>query len=122
MKQIDQNEMMIKETVNLYFIGTYCGNAEQLKQAFHPEAHITGSLDGVIYDWKLAEFITRITNQPSPASLHEKYDKEILFLDKTGNAGMVKARVSVGNKIFTDYITLLKIDKRWIIRNKSFST
>lgn len=118
----DHDTKLIREMVELYFKGTYQGDAEQLKRAFHPDAHITGSLNNQIYDWTLTDFINRVTTTASPATQGEKYDKEIIFLDKTNQAAMVKARVAVKDLIFTDYITLLKINGQWLIRNKSFTT
>lgn len=117
---IDARE--ITEIVKLYFNGTYQGDAEQLKRAFHPDAHITGLLNGEFFDWTLLEFTERITKEESAQAKDEKYDKEILLIDKTKDAAMVKARVAVGPYIFVDYITLLKINDHWIIRNKSFTT
>jgi len=115
----DQNA--INEIINYYFKGTYEGNIDLLKQAFHPDAHITGILHEQYYDWTLSDFIERVTQPPSSALKKEPYNKNIIYIDHQGEAAMVKARVAVGDYIFTDYITLLKIDGRWIIRNKSFT-
>ena len=111
----------IKQAVNLYFKGTYQGDAEQLKRAFHPEARITGIFNGQSCDWSLSEFISRVTTLPTAEMKGELYNKEILSVDITGYAAMAKARVVVNELIFTDYITLLKINDTWIIRNKSFT-
>lgn len=112
---------LITDTVNLYFKGTYQGDAAQLIRAFHPEARVTGSLKDQLYDWTLAEFIERVTATPTARDKKELYNKEIVFIDQSNNAAMVKARVNVGNLIFIDYISLLKINGEWVIRNKSFS-
>lgn len=111
----------IIETVTIYFEGTYHGNVEMLSKAFHPNARITGIINNEIVDWSLSDFISRLTTSPSAVSKGEKYDKEIISIDKIKNAAMVKSRVAVGELIFFDYITLLKIDGQWIIRNKSFT-
>jgi hypothetical protein len=110
----------IRECVNDYFLGTYHGDAKQIKNAFHPDAEISGILKGQYYAWTLDEFIQRVTTAPTSAAKNEKFDKQILLLDQTSDAAMVKARVVVGDLVFTDYITLLKIDGKWVIRNKSF--
>jgi hypothetical protein len=117
----DSDTQLITEIVTTYFNGTYYGNADQLKRAFHSDAHITGSLNGQIYDWTLIDFIARVTATPTSENRDEVYDKKIIFVDITNNAAMVKARVMVGSLVFTDYITLLKIKGQWVIRNKSFS-
>lgn len=41
--------------------------------------------------------------------------------DKANYAAIAKCCVRVAELTFYDYITLLKIDGKWIIRNKSFS-
>jgi len=111
----------IIESVTLYFKGTYHGNAEMLSKVFHPNARITGIMNDEIFDWSLSDFINRVTAFPTAENKNEKYDKKIISIDRTKNAAMVKARVAVGELIFFDYITLLKIDDQWLIRNKSFT-
>jgi hypothetical protein len=122
MKTTNDDQQEIRKIVNLYFKGTYEGNADVVRQAFHPDAHITGILQGQYYDWTLNDFVARITQIPTPTSKNEVYNKEIITIDHQHDAAIVKARVAVGNFIFTDYITLLKINSQWTIRNKSFTT
>lgn len=117
----DKDIAQIKEVIEGYFKGTYHGDANQLKQVFHPEARITGSINGQIVDWSLNDFITRVTTKPTAAEKNEEYNKEILFIDKTHHAAMAKAKAAVGPLVFIDYITLLKINDRWVIRSKSFT-
>lgn len=121
MNNNSEDEKNIIAIVRLYFMGTYHGDKKQLQQAFHPEAHITGSINGEIYDWTLNDFIARVTGVPTAAEQNEKYNKEIIFLDITGNTAIVKACVVVGPYTFTDYISLLKIAGQWVIRHKSFT-
>lgn len=120
MNTVKKDEIDIREIVNYYFLGTYHANIEQIKRAFHPAARITGIIDQQIFDWSLEDFIIRIANSPSAAEKKEEYNKKIVFIDQTNEAAIVKADVAVGPYIFTDYITLLKINNSWIIRNKSF--
>ena len=121
MNTYTNDQQAINEIVDFYFKGTYEGNADLIRQVFHPAAHITGILQGQYYDWTLTDFIARVTQAPTPALKKEIYNKAIINMDCQGEAAMVKARVAVGNFIFTDYITLLKIDGHWVIRNKSFT-
>jgi Putative lumazine-binding len=114
-------EEEIRAVIKLYFKGTYEGDASMLKKAYHPDVQIFGSIQGKIVSWTLAEFIARVTERPTAAERQEKFDKQILFIDKTGDIAMVKAQVAIGELIFTDYITLLKIDGKWWIRAKSFT-
>lgn len=111
----------ITAAVQNYFLGTYHGNEEQLLQAFHPNAVISGNIEGKEQSWPLTDFIQRVTKSPTSAERKEKYNKEILSIDTEGDCAMVKAKVVVNGLTFIDYITLLKIDGRWVIRNKSFT-
>jgi hypothetical protein len=36
----------IETVIEHYFQGTHLGDAEKLRQAFHPQAHITGNFSG----------------------------------------------------------------------------
>lgn len=118
--QLDKDEQLIRTSVNNYFMGTYHGDKEQLEMAFHPAAHIVGSMDGKIYDWTLNEFIARVTMAPTASIKKEIYNKKIIFIDRTNDVAIVKARVVAGGLVFTDYITVLKMEGRWMIRHKSF--
>lgn len=117
----NSDHSLIQKTVELYFKGTYEGNTKILQEAFHEEAHITGHFQGQYYDWSLKQFIERILSFPIPAQTGELYDKKILSLDSTDRAAMVKAKVVVSGHTFIDYITLLKINDKWVIRHKSFN-
>ncbi|HVV68180.1 MAG TPA: nuclear transport factor 2 family protein [Gammaproteobacteria bacterium] len=112
----------ITKTIEMYFLGTYHGDIKTLQTAFHRDAHITGLFNNNEVDWNLTEFINRVTTQPTAAEKNEPYHKQILSLDYQGNAAMVKAQVEANGILFTDYITLLKINGHWVIRNKSFTT
>ncbi len=122
MKLAANDEQAIRNVITLYFTGTYHGNAEELKRAFHPDARIVGSINDTIQDWTLNEFIARVTSKPTATEKNEKFDKEILFIDITNTTAIVKTRVFAAGYTFTDYITLLKIADGWVIRFKSFTT
>ena len=113
---------LITNIVQAYFMGTYEGKEDLLRMAFHSDAHVSGNINGQYHDWTLNDFISRVTCIPTASSKGEKYDKEILSIDISNEAALAKARVRVNGLTFIDYITLLKIDGRWIIRNKSFTT
>lgn len=111
----------ITAVVQNYFLGTYHGDKAKLEHAFHPEVVISGILDGKAQSWPLAAFIQRVTETPTCAEKNESYDKKILLIDYEGDCAMVKAKVQVNGLTFVDYITLLKVAGRWVIRNKSFT-
>jgi len=111
----------IIEVVTIYFKGTFDGDGDVVRKVFHPDARITGIINEEIFDWSLDDFVVRITATPTAKNRGEEYNKIIISIDKTKHAAMVKSRGIVGELIFFDYLTLLKIDGQWIIRNKTFT-
>lgn len=105
-----------------YFHGTFDADRTRLERAFHADAHIVGFLGDGLSDETAEQFIARIAAGPSQADRGETFRKRILDARLTDNAGMVIAEVYVANRRFVDYITVLKIDGQWKIRNKSFTT
>ncbi len=118
----ETDEQKIRVVVKGYFDGTYNGDKEMLLKVFHPDAHIVGIFNGALTDWTRSEFIKRVTSKPTQSERNEEYTKKIMTIDSEKDVAMVKAVIQTGGHYFTDYITLLKINGRWIIRNKSYTT
>ena len=118
---MQNDEEAIRSTIEHYFKGTYNGNGAELRKAYHPDVQIFGSIGGKKLHWSLTQFIERVTEKPTAAEKGEKYDKQIVSIDRTGDIAMVKASVSAGGLHFTDYITLMKMDGVWQIRCKCFT-
>lgn len=110
-------EQQITEVIQEYFLASHKGDLSRLQQVFHPQARISGTIKNDYYDWSLNDFLQRISTAQGS---DKKFDKNILGIDRIGIAAMVKARVVIDALIFTDYLSLLKVDGRWLIRNKNF--
>ena len=116
MKDLDN----IKNCIEKYFKGTHQADIALIKEAFHPDCKITGFVGTQYVEMTLTQFCERVKQVQNP--LDRKYDKAIIGFDIHENIAMVKAKVLVDDVYFTDYITLLKIDNSWVIRQKSFSS
>lgn len=109
----------VKELVNKYFCSTYIADIKTLQQIFHPQAFISGTIDGQYYDWPLESFLQRISAAGSkPNAL---YDRKILDIECLDNMALVKTRVVVEPYTFIDFMTLVKIGEQWFIRHKNFA-
>ena len=111
----------IQRTIEDYFIGTHKADSARIQRVFHPDAKITGLFDGHYAEMTLEQFIARVQEAAASHDKNTAYDKAIIAIDQHHDIAMVKARVLVGDAYFTDYITLLKIDVHWVIRQKSFT-
>jgi hypothetical protein len=54
----------ISRTVDLYVEGMRNGDAAKLREAFHPDAWMFGSLAGTRYDEPIGELIAMVDGQP----------------------------------------------------------
>ncbi|MEO1518677.1 MAG: nuclear transport factor 2 family protein [Bacteroidota bacterium] len=99
-----------------YMIGGTERDAKRVASAFHTEAQMKFIRQGNYQAPNAATFF-REGIKPGP-KVERKC--EIALLDISGHAAMAKLRLIYADKIFNDYMTLLKINGRWQIVNKSF--
>lgn len=116
-----KDEQAVREVIHDYFLSTYRGEGNKLRNLFDSDAQISGIINGELLRWSLKDFSDRVSARPSAAEKNEVYQKEIISIDVAGYAAMVKSRVVVAGVIFTDYISLLKVNNQWVIKNKIFS-
>ncbi len=112
----------IARPVEDYLRGAYHGDANRLTRAFHPEAHIVGFLGEMYLDEPAPDFTARLAAEESEEAAGHAYDKRILSAEWTENTAMVAAENNVHGRRFIDYLLLMKIDGRWVIRNKIYTT
>lgn len=110
---------LINLVVRNYVEGMVFADEVLLRQAFHPDCRIIGHYLKEL-DWlSLDEFIGAIKTE-GPAAKEVKPFWEIINLDITGDAAAVKIIDDYIGMRFTDYLSLLKIDHRWMIVNKLY--
>lgn len=104
----------IQAVVQKYFDGTEKGNLELLREAFLPTLELQYvNRQGEFQTITGPDYIARIT----PG---REYNRKghIVNIDVTDNAATVKAIVDMPNRVFTDYLLLLKVEGEWRISNK----
>jgi len=111
---------LITQTVEHYFKGMYHSDIERLKKAFHPDAFLFGHLKGNFMHVQAEAWFEMVKKRPAPAENGEKYDMRIVSIDITAEVASVKVADLYMGMRFTDYLTLLKIDDRWLIVNKAY--
>jgi hypothetical protein len=111
----------ITATVQLYIDGTSTGDAAKLKEAFHPEAWMFGSVGGQRMDMPIAQMIEMSTERPLGTG--GLYEARIASIEQVGDAATVRLEETGcwGSVSFVDYFALAKIDGAWKIVNKTFA-
>ncbi len=105
-----------------YFHGTFEADRARMERAFHADAHIVGFLGEACLDEAAPDFIARIAAGPSEAARGFAFRRRIVEARLRDNLAFVVAEVEAHGKPFTDFITLMAIDGRWVIRHKSYTT
>ncbi|TQF67652.1 nuclear transport factor 2 family protein [Pseudoalteromonas luteoviolacea] len=107
----------IKQVIQWYFDGTAQGNPELVEKAFLPTLELQFvSSEGKFKRWLGKNYISNI-------EVGREYSRvgKIITIDVTGNSAMAKATITNKNKVYTDYLLLLKLDQGWRISNKIFT-
>jgi hypothetical protein len=112
----------IAQALRPYFDGLYEGDAEKMREIFHPCCHLYSAPEQRLNDDDLESYLARVRSRPSPQSLGERRHDAILAIAATGEgAAFATLRTARAPRLYTDYLSLLRIDGRWRIVAKTFS-
>jgi hypothetical protein len=113
----------ITETIQLYLDGLYEGDAAKLAQAFHPTSSLASEDQGVLTQVPREQWLERVGHRPSGKLQGLARKDEILQIDQSSpTTAFVKLKCQLPPRFFTDYLLLLKVDGRWQVAQKTFTT
>jgi hypothetical protein len=113
------DEAAVRAAVQHYLIAHATGDGSHHEMVFHPEAKLFWVRDDTLNTRTSAEYIAGSPGRP--ADDEEQRRREITLVDVTGDAAVAKVVLDYPNALFTDYMSLLKIDGEWRIVNKTFT-
>ena len=115
----DQDQ--IKAVIQTYFDCMYESDADKTRQAFHPDARITGFLPDGLHSMSVEDFAGFVASQqPSPKDSGAPEVLEIISLDIAGATAVARVRDEYLGMTFLDSLSLLNSDGKWQIYNKLF--
>jgi hypothetical protein len=114
----ESEEAAVRAAIEHYFQGHATGQGEHYRKVFHPDAKLFFIRDGKLTQWTSEEYISRASGKPAPDEAQRK--RKIDSIDITGDSAVVKLTLDYPSVVFTDYMSMLKIDGRWMIVNKTF--
>ncbi|OJJ19270.1 hypothetical protein BKI52_20880 [marine bacterium AO1-C] len=106
-----QEMKAIRQTLMYYITNT------NMQKAFHEQAQLKFVRDGKYSQISANDFVKRVGNGPA----RPKNSIAITQLDIAGNAAFAKLTNRSKGRIVTDYMSLLKMDGKWVIVSKVFS-
>jgi Putative lumazine-binding len=111
----------IERVVRLYIEGTRAGDGAKLREAFHEDARMFGSIAGRRADMPISDMISM--SDGNPADVNGSYRARIVAIDQAGDAATATIEEDGvwGTVSLTDFFTLARIDGDWTIVSRAFA-
>jgi hypothetical protein len=116
--QESADESAVRQVIGTYFRGHATGQADTMRAAFLPTAHIEGLRNGAFVSWTVDQYVAGFRGQPAADESSRVRTIDVVDVSRTG--AMVRATLKHGATTFTDYFVLLKVDGNWRIANKVY--
>ena len=115
---------MIEGVIQTYLDGLYESDADKIASAFHPTSALTSvSSDGELVITPRDVWLDNVRTRPSPKQRGLPRHDQVLTIDLVSpTMAYVKLNCAIPPRFFTDQLSLLKIDGRWQIVQKVFTT
>lgn len=115
------DEQQIRGVIQTYFDSMHESSADKVRAAFHPQGRLFGFIDDELHEMSTEDFAGFVASQqPSPREQGLSPRVEIVSLDIAGSTAAAKVRDDYLGLAFLDFISLVKVDGRWSIYNKTF--
>ena len=122
-QDLDQDRTGIEAVIQTYLDGLYEGDVERLAAAFHPTSALTWEQDGKVSVMPRDAWLDAVRSRPSPRQQGLARHDEVVSVDQSSaTTAFVKLRCAIPPRFFTDYLSLLKVEGRWQVAQKVFST
>jgi hypothetical protein len=115
------DEAAIRQTVQHYFDGGRNRDSLALRKAFHPEARMLFAREGKLVVVPIGEYITRVGSEKLKPGEVDSTQRKVVSVEVVGDAAVAKLELKRPGALLTDYMSLLKVDGRWLIVNKIFT-
>jgi hypothetical protein len=123
MTKLSEEIEAIRAAAQLYVDGIKYADASKIDQVFHADWNMTGFYeDGNYRHFDRGGFLQLIERNRESADFFPRYQGGIVDVYHYGKTAVVKVRVENERVIFTDHLSLLKIDGEWKIIHKIWDT
>lgn len=111
----------VRAVIEQYCEGARAGDLERVRATFHPDARMSGYLQGRSMVGTPEPFYDAVRNAPAPAKSGEPYRYEIVRVEVAGPiASVTLVEGPYLGMQFTEFFHLLQVDGRWSIVSKTF--
>lgn len=111
----------VSEVLETYFDGLYHADASRLAQVFHPKAVYATADETPLLHRDMDSYLAAVAQRVSPAAQGQARQDHIDTIEFAGeNTAMARVRCAIGERQFTDFLTLVRDNGTWRIMAKVF--
>jgi len=111
----------VTQTLNRYFDGLYQSDTKILGTVFHKDAQYVCATEDDLLLHTMDSYFPIVDNRPSPKSKNEPRQDAIQSIQFAGpKTAFAHVNCAIGEKYFTDFLTLIQTSDGWRIISKVF--
>lgn len=113
------NHYDLLDAISTYLDAIYYCDVDKLDAIFHPASSLFDADNGKIFVDPIASFHADVASRPSPASVNQKRNEQIVTIDWLSNLSVtVKLRLQAHENIFVDHLAFVLGEAGWQIVSK----
>lgn len=113
------NTPLLLEAISTYFDVIYYCDTEKLDEVFHPRSSLFDADSGTVFVDPIASFRADVASRPSPASIGQARNDEIILIDwLSDRSAVVKLRLQSHENVFVDHLAFVRDGQSWKIVSK----
>ena len=118
-KLMDADAHALRSLAQTYFDGAYEMDADKFASIFHPLSSVTRvGDDGSVSVTPIATWLAAVRNLKAPKEQGLERQDQILSIDVEGELALVKLKLRIPPRYFTDLLSCLKVNGTWKIAQK----
>jgi len=116
---MDMDVRALRSLAQTYFDAAYEMDAEKFASIFHPLSSVTKvAEDGNVGVTPIATWLAAVRNMKAPKQQGFERVDQILSTDVEGELALVKVKLRIPPRCFTDLLSCLKVNGTWKIVQK----
>lgn len=115
-----KGSVMIENVIQDYFQGYQLAETSLIKKAFHADTRLLSVDNNQLDKTEMKDWLISLEDRKVRGDIR-KGELNIHSIDQTENSAVVKLSIDFPKFQFTDYLSLLKIEGKWLIVGKIYS-
>lgn len=115
-----KGSVMIENVIQNYFQGYQLAETSLIKKAFHADTRLLSVDNNQLDKTEMKDWLKSLEDRKVRGDIR-KGELKIHSIDQTENSAVVKLSIDFPKFQFTDYLSLLKIEGKWLIVGKIYS-